>query len=77
MNPRTKLVNPLAHDSCWERCAQAGAVDLRDNYREEVLPSGYVNIVPIDPTKVWTMAKAKAAARRRRAKRSKCGEREL
>lgn len=48
---RTDIVNPRARIPFSERLAQAGAIDLRDNQRTIVKPSGFVEIVPIDKTK--------------------------
>ena len=58
MKPRPKLanradvVNPCARVSFWERCFQAGAVDLEGNCREVVAPGGFVDVVPIDERKL-------------------------
>jgi len=46
------VVNPCAQLSFWERCVQAGAVDLEGNYREVVTPGGFVDVVPIDERKL-------------------------
>ena len=70
MNPRPRLanraevVNPCARISFWERCVQAGAVDLEGNYREVVVPGGFVDVVPIDDRKLCTRQALRRGRRR-------------
>jgi len=47
---RADLVNPFARVSFWERVAKSGAVDLRNNHTTVIHPSGYVEVVLIDPS---------------------------
>ena len=49
---RADVVNPCARISFWERCFQAGAVNLEGNCREVVTASGFVDVVPIDERKL-------------------------
>ena len=51
---REYLANPHADVPYIERLIASGAVDLRDNHRTVDLGNGYVEVVPIDKTKLWT-----------------------
>ena len=45
------LANPFCNNCYEDRLESAGAIDLRDNYRLEILNDGYSKIEPIDKNK--------------------------
>lgn len=47
---RQRLANPFLDIPMIERWKNAGSIDLRNNYIEELLPNGYVKIRAIDNT---------------------------
>jgi hypothetical protein len=48
---RADVINPLSRVSFRERLVRAGAIDLKNNYIEEISPSGYTQIKALDSTK--------------------------
>jgi hypothetical protein len=48
---REKLENPHSTIDFKERLIRSGAIDLENNHNIIDLGNGYVQIVPIDPTK--------------------------
>ncbi|WCK57113.1 hypothetical protein PP175_28400 (plasmid) [Aneurinibacillus sp. Ricciae_BoGa-3] len=51
------LSNPFCSDCYEQRLEASGAIDLRDNHRIVDAGNGYVQIVPIDPTKKFKASK--------------------
>jgi hypothetical protein len=57
---RTDAVNPLHRVSFRDRLASAGAIDLENNSQSVSLPSGFVVVIPKDPTKKIGQARKRA-----------------
>ena len=47
------LSNPFCSKCHEERLEASGAIDMRNNHKTIDLGGGYVQIVPIDPTKLF------------------------
>ncbi|PFK99894.1 hypothetical protein COJ01_17685 [Priestia megaterium] len=54
---RAYLANPFCNKCYEDRLESSGAIDLRDNYRLEILNDSYSKIEPIDKNKKFVKTK--------------------